>query len=210
MPPPSRRHSTSVQPADPKTAARSSGPGKRRVRRSTGQHLPRKRHEAVEPEAKERPEEAPRPRDLQTGEPASRARDTRELVQARFQIGQVADPEADGDRLELSSLEWEARRIGLHPLDVRGLAARPFQHGSREIDPDDVSAGVPAGQREIAGAATRIENAVARPNDCVRSQATPAAVEAQSHRAVHRVVDRRDAVEHRPHIGWSENPAAHA
>src|SRR5262249_33622012 len=59
--------------------------------------------------------------------------------------------------------------------------------------------GPPArGDREVARAAARVEDAVAVANRLLDRDATPAAVEPGGHDAVHHVVDRRDAVEHPP------------
>jgi hypothetical protein len=58
---------------------------------------------------------------------------------------------------------------------------------------------VARGDREITGAAADVEHAVARLHHLVDGDPPPAPVEPRGHRPVHRVVHRRDAVEHAPH-----------
>src|SRR6201999_168239 len=64
---------------------------------------------------------------------------------------------------------------------------------------DDLSrTGPQVCKRKVARAAGGVEDAVAQPHRRRRGGAAPAQVEAGGHDPVHRVVDRRDAVEHRP------------
>ena len=60
---------------------------------------------------------------------------------------------------------------------------------------DDASGGC-GGERQVTGAAARIQNPVTGPDDCLRGEPAPALVEPRGHHAVHQVVDRRDPVEH--------------
>ena len=77
---------------------------------------------------------------------------------------------------------------------------RPLEHRRREVEADDLAgAGLPRRHGEVARAAAAVEHPVARRDHLADGQPPPALVEADGHDPVHRVVDGRDAVEHRAH-----------
>ena len=170
-----------------------------RVRLPAGQHPPEHGHDAVEPEPEERPEEAARPRDLEHGHLPAGSEDAGQLAQTALQVGEVADAEPDGRRVELAVAERQRERVALHPLDRAGLLPRPFEHLLREVEPDDASPAPLGLDGEVTGAAARVEHAIPRPHDLRDRQLAPAPVEPGRHHAVHHVVDGSDAVEHPAH-----------
>ena len=97
--------------------------------------------------------------------------------------------------------ERQREQVALHPLDRRRLArARARASRSEKSSAGHRGrAGAQVGEREVAGAARGVEHAVAGTNDRARGEPAPAQVEPGRHHAVHRVVDRRDPVEHRAH-----------
>ena len=137
------------------------------------------------------------------------------LPKPGLEVGEVSDAEADGGRVELAVRERERQRVALDPLDRAGLPPRSLEHPRREVEPDDAAPAPLRRDRKVAGAATRVEHAVARPDDLGDGELAPALVEADGHDPVHQVVDRRDAVEHAAHglgseraglVGHDESP----
>ena len=173
--------------------------GQVRVRGASRQHLAEQRDDAVEPERVEGPGEAARLGDLEDRDPAARLQHAAELAEREVEVGDVADAEADGCRVEGLVGEREREQVALHPVERR-LAARAGEHALREVEPGDpVRARLEIGDREVAGAAGRVEHTVAGAHDRLGGVPAPADVEPGRHHAVHQVVDRRDAVEHRAH-----------
>ena len=85
----------------------------------------------------------------------------RELGEAALEVGDVADAEADGRRVERGVRERELEQVALDPLERRVLAAGAYEHRLGEVEPDHLGAGSPRRDREIAGAAARVEHSVA-------------------------------------------------
>ena len=149
-------------------------------------------------------------RDLEAAEPPARAQDPREFPKPVLEVGDVPDPEADGDDVEASVREWEREGVSLDPLDRRGLAPRPGKHLRGEVEPRDLAARPLVRERKVSGTAADVEHAVAWPDDGLGGGSAPAAVEPGAHRPVHGVVDGRDPVEHRPHLPCAENAGGHS
>ena len=176
--------------------------GEVRVGRAALQHLAEQRHDLVEPQPVERREEPGRRRDLEDPEPPAGLQHPAELGQRRRQVGDVAHAEADRGRVELRIRERHGHDVPLQPSNSLLLGAGAVEHPGREVEADDLAR--PGFQRrhgQVAGAAAGVEDAVARPDDRLDRLAAPVLVEADGHDAVHHVVDRRDPVEHRPHLG---------
>src|SRR6185437_7286493 len=75
-----------------------------------------------------------------------------------------------------------------------------LEHPLGEVDADDFPCARLAGcDRKVARPTTGVEDAVARPDRLAHRRPAPALVETRRHDPVHRVVDRRDAVEHPLH-----------
>src|SRR5581483_6261020 len=166
------------------------------------EQLAEQRNDAVEPDPVERREEPARGRDLEDPGPAARGEHAAQLGQTLLQVGDVADAEADGRRLERPGLEREGEQITLDPRRLGQLAPRAREHPRREVEPRHLpGARLARRDREVPGAAAGVEDAVARPNDRLGRDPPPAEVEPGGHHAVHRVVDRGDPVEHAPDVG---------
>ncbi len=96
--------------------------------------------------------------------------------------------------------ERQREHVALHPLDAGALRRARSSICSREVEPGHARrARLQVGDREVAGAARRVEHAVAGPHGRLCGEPAPAQVEARRHDAVHHVVHRRDPVEHRAH-----------
>ena len=171
-----------------------------RVRVATGQDAAEQGDDAVEPEAVERREPAARGRDLENPEPAAGAEHPAQLLDRRLEVLDVADTEADDRRLEGRVLEREREHVALHEFEPGRLAPSTLEHPLGEVEADDSPrAGLGRGHSEVAGAAARVEHVVAAPHCLANRRPAPALVEPDGHHAVHRVVDRRDPVEHPLH-----------
>ena len=108
---------------------------------------------------------------------------------------------------KLASVERQREHVALDERELGRLAPRALEHRLGEVEADDARrAGVARRDREIAGAAARVEDAVAGPHRLAHRRRAPALVEAGRHDAVHRVVDRRDPVEHPPDAVRREAP----
>ena len=129
-------------------------------------------------------------------EPAAFAQDATQLADARFEILDVANAEADGGGVERRILERQCEHVAVHEVDQRRLPPGALEHCLREIEADDVGAACACADREIACAAACVERAIVAANRLVDRDATPAPIEARGHDVVHHVVHRRDAVEH--------------
>ncbi len=146
-----------------------------RVRLAAREHAACERHEHVEPEPEEGPQDAARPRDLEHRELPAGTQHARELAQAALEIGEIAHAEADRRRVELAVGERERERVALDPLDRAGLLPRALEHPLGEVEPDDAPA-TPLGlDGEIARTAARIEHAVARPDDLAHGELSASA-----------------------------------
>src|SRR4029079_14681506 len=82
--------------------------------------------------------------------------------------------------------------------------SRALEHPGGEVEPGDDAALPLRRQAEVAGAAARVEHAVAGTPHRLHGQPPPGAVEAGGHDAVHLVVDRRNPVEHAPDVVGGE------
>src|SRR6185437_4031411 len=136
-----------------------------RVRGTTRENAAEQRHDAVEPELVEERERAPRLRDLEDPEPGPGTEDTSELLDARLEVIDVADPEPDDCGIERRVLEREVQDVGLHPLDLGRLSPCTLEHPLGEVDADDFPCARLAGcDRKVARPTTGVEDAVARPD----------------------------------------------
>ena len=111
---------------------------------------------------------------------------------------------------KLSSVNGSAVTSREDPLDCLRLPARPLEHPLREIDSCHAPAGPLGGESKVACAATRVEHLCRPAHDRLRRDPPPAPVEAHGHRAVHRVVHRRDPVEHHADLRRGKHAAAHS
>ena len=123
----------------------------------------------VEPERVEGRAAAPRGlRDLEDRRAARPGRSTRaQLAPAALEVGDVADAEADGRRVEGAVLERQREQVALHPLDPRTTLARARARASarEKSRPVTLPPRLRARDREVAGAAAGVEHAVARADD---------------------------------------------
>ena len=170
-----------------------------RVGLATGKHTARERHEHVEPEPEERPEDALRPRDLENRELAAGPQHARELLQSAFEIREVPHAEADRRCVEVAFGKRKRERVALHPFDRARLLASALEHLRREVERDDATAATLSLDGEITRSAARVENAISRPYHGVHGELAPALIEAGRHHAVHDVVDGSDPIEHPAH-----------
>ena len=170
-----------------------------RVGLTAGEHAARERHEHVEPEPEERPEDALRPRDLENRELAAGPQHARELLQAAFEIREVPHAEADRRGVEVAVRKRKRERVTLHPFDRARLLASALEHLRREVERDDATAAPLGLDGEIARSAARVEHAVSRPYHRVHGELAPPLIEAGRHHAVHDVVHGSDAIEHPAH-----------
>ena len=107
---------------------------------------------------------AARLRDLEDREPAAGPEHPPQLARApprgRRRCGRRSRP---SPRRTTRVLERKREHVALDPLDRRRLAPRPLEHPLGEVEPDDVArARAQRGDREVAGAAARVEHPVAR------------------------------------------------
>src|SRR5205085_2723753 len=170
-----------------------------RVGGSARQQPAERRDHLVEPHAVEGREHARRPGDLEDAKLTAGPEHPPKLAHACLEIVDVANAEADGDRVEGRVRERKRKHVAAHPLDRSILCAGALEHPFREVETDDLAAAVGGGDREVAGPAARVEHAVAGPDDALDGDPPPALTEPRRHQPVHRVVDRRDAVEHPAH-----------
>ena len=111
------------------------------------------RRDAVEPERVEGREGRPlRPGELEHDEAAAGPQHPRHLAQAAVAVGEVADAEADRDRVEAAGVVGQAERVG--PLEADavgapapGLVAGEVEHRLGEVAADHVAAGRDAARR---------------------------------------------------------------
>ena len=162
-----------------------------RVGGAARQQPAEQRHDPVEPEREERPEDPARPRDLEDREPPAGPQHAAELAQRELEIGDVPDAEADRRRVEDPSSNGSASRSPSTQSSAGALRrARSSIRGEKSSPVTDAGAGAQVGEREVAGAAGGVEHAVAGPDDRRGREPPPAQVEPAGHHAVHRVVDR--------------------
>ena len=135
-----------------------------------------------------------------------------QLGQGASEVGDVAHAEAHCRCVEALVLEGQLEQVALDPLERRRLPAGAREHLRGEVEPDDRRAGLGRHDREVTGAAARVEHAVARLHREPHGAPPPALVEPQRHHPVHHVVDRRDPIEHRADAlgGESAGLVAHA
>ena len=214
IPPAKSRYPTSPKPSS--CAASSSGPGKRRtlagqirVRLSAGQQLAQQRHHAVEPERVEPAQRAARTRELEDREPATGTQHAPQLCDRSRHVGDVAHAEADRRHIEGRVRKRKCEQVTLNPLELGRLPARPLEHPRGEVEPRHGCARLGGDDSEVAGAARRIEDTVAGPDDGAHGCPAPALIQPGGRDPVHHVVDRRDPVEHVPHAFGRQRAAAH-
>src|SRR5262249_22785939 len=139
--------------------------GKVRVRGAALQDRPEHRHDPVEPDAVERREHAARLRDLEYGDAAAGHEHPPKLAQAAVEVGDVADAEADGRRLDRAVAERKREHAPLDPDRGGKLAARTLEHPRREVETGDDAPGTCARDSEVAGATARVQDTIAGPHD---------------------------------------------
>ena len=138
-------------------------------------------------------------------EAAALPRDPRQLGCGARVIRGEDHPDRRHDGVERRVVERQRQQVSLHPLHVGRLAARAGEHLLGEVETGHVRGShALVGERQVAGATGPIEHAVARAHRRLGGQPPPPAVEARRHHTVHRVVDRRDPVEHRADVLGSE------
>ena len=219
MPPPEQPRSRLAEAgvrASPRRAPRARGsaarsPAGRCRRRRRAAPCPSERHEPVEPEPEERASAPARARDLEAADPPAgpqHARAARARPASRSSMLRIA--EADGGGVEAPVRRTAARarrRAPTRPApDLRRARSSIRSEKSRPVTRPPArcasSARSPVPQHASS-------TAVAGPHDGAGREPAPAAVEAGRHHAVHRVVDRRDAVEHGLDGGRGERAGAH-
>src|SRR3990170_8820783 len=89
-----------------------------RVGGAAREQLPEERDGGGEPDAEERRERSPRPGDLEAGEAPTRAEDAAKLPEARLEVGDVPDAEADGGRVERRVRGGKREHGTPHPLHL--------------------------------------------------------------------------------------------
>ena len=168
------------------------------------------RHEPVEPEREEgRERRSLRLGDLEDHEPPARLQYPRQLAQAAVEVGEVANSEADGYRVEGALVIGQLERVGPLEDGDRGgprsaagdaLLAGQVEHPLREVGADHAAGIADAAlqlEAQITGAAGDVEGGVAGDEGrLIDRSLTPAVVHAGGHRRVHQVVDPGDPVEH--------------
>jgi len=167
---------------------------------------PQQRHQAVEPQREEGRERGPlRLGDLEDHKPPAGLQNPGQLDHSAVEVGEVADAEADGDRVEGAVVVGERERVPVLEAHRRtaalgALAAGELEHPLGEVRADHAALWThPPGELEgeVAGAAAGVEGAVARLQlRTLGGALTPAVMKAGGHRRVHQVVDPGDAVEH--------------
>ena len=170
--------------------------GEVRVGLPAGQHLAEQRHDPVEPEREERPQHSAGLGDLEDRKPPAGPEHAAQLRERGLEVGDVPHAEADGGGVERVVVERQREQVALHPLDGVRLPPRPLEHPGREVEAGHDASLPLGGDGEVAGAAARVEHPVAGLDDGLRREPSPRAVEPGRHDPVHRVVDRRDPVEH--------------
>ena len=119
---------------------------------------------------------------------------------AELEVGDVADRRSRSSPRRSSRPRTAARAGRPRPTRSPAPCAAPARASAarsraRRRSPRPARS---VGDGEIAGAARGVEHAVAGPDGRRGGEPAPAQVEPGRHHPVHRVVDRRDAVEHRP------------
>src|SRR5262249_51919717 len=121
-------------------------------------------------------------------------------AQARRERAEVAEGEAAGERVGAAVCERERGGVALHEGRTDAAPARSGEHSAREVDADDARAAAAREPAEVSRAAREVDHAIAGTDaDRGEGRAPPALVEAGGKEPVHRVVARRDALEHRAH-----------
>jgi hypothetical protein len=125
------------------------------------------------------------------------------------EVGQVPQQERAGHAGEAARVEGQGERVRGHEVYVAGaclagqLLAGDGEHALGEVGGDDLAVRVQGVQvqGEVAGAGGQVEGGAVRDgNGLARGGASPGAVHAQRHHAVHEVVAPGDAREHRAHV----------
>src|SRR5258707_1368322 len=80
--------------------------------------------------------------------------------------------------------QWEREHVALPELEPRRLPAGALEHPFREVEPDDRGAVGARVDREVTGAAARVERPIAAANGLLHGDAAPPPVEARGHDAV--------------------------
>ena len=109
--------------------------GKVRVRRPARQDAAEQRHDAIEPEAEERSQDAAGLGDLEAAEPPIGPEDAEELAEAVLELGHVPDPEPDRDDVEAPVLEGERGQVAVHPPDLARLRRARASISSEKSSP---------------------------------------------------------------------------
>ena len=197
---------TSPKPARAISAASSVRPGEApdagrqvRVGRATWKQLAEQRHDSGRTRAGRRRERAARTRDLEDPEPAAGTQHAAELAQRRARRSStLRTPKPTVAASKPPSPNGSASRSPRTHSSSGALRRARSSIALREVEAGHASHPLArAATREVAGAAAGVEHAVAGPDDRLGREPPPAPVEPGRHHAVHRVVDRRDPVEHR-------------
>ena len=130
----------------------------------------------------------------------------RSSASAALEVGDVPHAEADGRRVEGRVRERQLEQIAVDPLDRRSLRRARSSIGSEKSRPVTFP---PAARAAIARSPVPQQASSTSSPGRTTARAVepaPALVEPESHRPVHRVVDRRDPVEHRAHALGGQGP----
>src|SRR5439155_22900921 len=117
-------------------------------------------------------------------------------------VGQVAEAECDGRRIEACIIERKVQSVPFDELDLRMLAARDREHLRAEVDAHHpaTSGELRELRRQLARAACHVQGRSAGSQSrLARGLPAPARVGARGQHRVDGVVAAGDAVEHRPH-----------
>ena len=98
--------------------------------------------------------------------------------------------------------------VARHPGLVAEVGSSALEAGGKRLRPMLVflAAYLAGGDSKITCSTTCVQDPIARSDDRLGRDAPPALVEPGGHQPVHHVVDRRDPVEHRPHLGRRQPP----
>ena len=170
-----------------------------RVRAPAGEHLAEQRHDPVEPEREERPQDASGLRDLEDREPPSGPQHAPQLGDApASRSATFRTPKPTVAASKVSSANGSARRSPSTHSTVGDFRRARSSIAAEKSSPVTWRRSAPPRPRGRRCRSTR-RGRGRRAHDGLDREPAPLAVEPGRHHAVHRVVDRRDAVEHAAH-----------
>mmetsp|Transcript_50958 Transcript_50958/g.119475 ORF Transcript_50958/g.119475 Transcript_50958/m.119475 type:complete len:360 (-) Transcript_50958:1906-2985(-) len=146
-------------------------------------------------------------RELQHQQPAARLEHPAHLGQGQLLVGHVAQAEGDADKVEALALERQLLGVGQAGRQdqtfIEQAVAPLAQHGLVDVGVHDQAALAHLageGARQVAGAASDVERALARLEvGHLHRVGLPGPVQAGRHQVIHQVVFGRDRVEHAAH-----------